>query len=264
MLEIKNLEFSYPQGNGFRMNKINFRVKRGEMVSIAGPNGAGKTTLVKVMSGLIDNYSGDVLVNGKDIKSLKPVERAKLIAYIPQSESYIFDFTVHGLVSMGRRPYTGPAGMLSRKDRDIIDSAIEETGLAGKKDRKFSTLSGGEKRAVLIARAVAQQADAVIMDEPSAYLDMGRQSSLMEWVRALNNRSKAVVFVTHSVNLASEYINRIVFMKNGGIISSGTPEEVITEKNLKDIYGIKNIEVRKNEKTGRPNVFLVPSESQDS
>jgi iron complex transport system ATP-binding protein len=257
LLEGKNIDFSYGP-DGFCLSSISLSIEKGEVVSLIGPNGAGKTTLIKIFSGLTSGYTGELLLNSKKFGEYKGVELAKFISYIPQVDMMTFDFTVEQLVSMGRRPFTNETGLLSKADIEIVRDTIDSFGLYNKKDLVYNNLSGGEKRMVLIARAIAQEAGLLLMDEPMTYLDMGHQVALMEKIMELNGRGRTVFMISHGINLAAEYVKRVILMKNGRILDDGTPEKVISDDNIRKAYGLKNFYIEKNRLSGRPNVIIVP------
>ncbi len=256
LLEAKNINFTYGRG-GFSLKSVNLSVNKGEVVSLLGPNGAGKTTLIKILASILGGFTGSVSVNSSPVGSYKGTELAKLISYIPQVDSYTFDYTVEELVSMGRRPYINEMGLLSQGDREAVKSVLDSFDLYGKRGEVYNNLSGGEKRMVLIARAIAQEAQLLLMDEPMTYLDMHHQSALMEKIMELNGQGKTILLISHGINLAAEYVKRVVFMKDGSIAADGPPDKVINEAKIREIYGLENFYIEKNRVSGRPNLFLM-------
>jgi iron complex transport system ATP-binding protein len=256
-LTAKNVCYSYGAGQ-FSLKNINFGLRQGETLAMIGPNGAGKSTLMRILSGLLKGYAGEVSISGNDIKKMDGAALARLISYIPQSSEHAFNFTVEEIVAMGRRPYINPGGSLKPGDIEAVKSAIEGIGIYGKRSAKYSTLSGGEKRMVLIARAIAQDTPAVFMDEPMTFLDIQHQSMLMEAIVGLNRSGKSVLLISHGINLASEYASRVAIMKDGLIVTSGTAKECINMENIRAIYGFDNFDIADNPRTGRPNIFIAP------
>jgi len=258
MITAKNISYKYPENGGFKLKNVSIKLERGSFAALAGPNGAGKTTLIKILAGLINGYEGRVSLAGKDIKQFSARDFARQVSYIPQGESYVFDFTIYDIVAMGRRPYINEAGVLKNTDRQAIDAALHAFELYEKRGRKYGSLSGGEKRMVLIARSMAQEAGILLMDEPTTFLDLQHGSALMEKLLLMNKTGKTVLMISHDINLAAEYIKRMILIKEGAIVFDGPAQKAIDKKRLKEIYGVENFVVQKNSVTGRKNVFLVP------
>ena len=260
VLEAKNINYSY-EDKGFSLKGVTLSLEQGESAALIGPNGAGKTTLVKILAGLNSGYRGEVLLEGKKIAEYSAAKRASLISYIPQIDNMTFEFTVDDIVSMGRRPYINETGTLRKLDKEKVTEAVCYFGLEAKRTHSYNALSGGEKRMVLIARAFAQEAKLLIMDEPLTYLDVKNQSELMEHVHALNSTGHTILMISHGINLAAEYVKRVILMKDGAVEADGTPEAVIEEKTIKRVYGLENFYIENNKKTGKPNLFMVPGKA---
>jgi iron complex transport system ATP-binding protein len=257
VLETFDLNFKYKHG-GFGLKSISFGIKKGDFTALMGPNGAGKTTLVRILSGLLDDYSGEVMLDGTDMRKYSAIKKAALLSYIPQADNMAFDFKVEEIVAMGRRPYINERGALSANDREKIKLAMNYFGLYEKRSESYNFLSGGEKRLVLIARAIAQETGVIILDEPLTYLDIRNQSELMEHLMRLNEGGHTIVMISHGINLTAEYAKRIVVMKEGKIEADGRPAEVLTEKVMREVYGMNNFYIENNSRTGTPNLFMVP------
>jgi iron complex transport system ATP-binding protein len=258
MITADGINYKYPENGGFKLIGVSLKLERGSFAALAGPNGAGKTTLIKILAGLISGYEGGVTLEGKNIKQYSAGEFARRVSYIPQAESYVFDFTIYDIVAMGRRPYINEAGALKNADREAVNAALQAFDLFEKRSRKYGSLSGGEKRMVLIARAMAQEAGILLMDEPTTFLDLQHGSALMEKLLLLNKTGKTVFMISHDINLAAEYIKRMILIKEGSIVFDGPVQEAIDRDRLKEIYGVDNFVVQTNSVTGRKNVFLVP------
>jgi iron complex transport system ATP-binding protein len=258
MIAAENINFKYPENGGFKLKDVNLSLEPGSFAALIGPNGAGKTTLIKIMAGLIGGYGGRVILDSKDIRNYSARIFAGKVSYIPQGDGGIFDFSLFDIVAMGRRPYINEAGMLKKTDTEAIDAALDAFGLFPKKHRKYGSLSGGERRMALIARAMAQEADILLMDEPTTYLDMQHGSELMEKLLQLNGAGRTVLMISHDLNLAAEFIRRVVFIKEGGIVFDGPAGEGVREDRIKELYGIENFTIQENRKTGKKNVFLMP------
>lgn len=257
LIEINNLNFKYFE-NGFNLENINLKFEKGKIISLIGPNGAGKTTIAKILSGIIDGYDGIVLIDGKDLKKLDFKERAKRIAYVPQIFNTIFDFEVREILLMGRRHNSNGFGLMKKIDFEIIDEVMQDFGLYEKKSKKFSTLSGGEKRMVLIARAICQGAEFIILDEPVAYLDLHHQVNLINILLKLNQNGKTIFLILHDINMASEISDEMILLYKGKIIKKDIPQNVINDETIKNYYGIKNFIIKSNPVTLKPNIIIVP------
>jgi iron complex transport system ATP-binding protein len=257
ILEAKNIGYSYEDGD-FSLKDVSFFLNEGESAALIGPNGAGKTTLVKILAGLTRGYTGNVFLAGKPVNGYTNTQRASLVSYIPQIDNLTFDFSVEDIVGMGRRPYINETGALKKSDRDKVAEAILYFGLDSKKTHSYNSLSGGEKRMALIARAFAQEAKLLIMDEPLTYLDVKNQSELMEHISRLNNTGHTILMISHGINLAAEYVKRVILMKDGRVEADGSPHEVIEESVIRRVYGLENFYIENNKMTGKPNLFMVP------
>jgi manganese/zinc/iron transport system ATP- binding protein len=230
-LEVHNLSVAYQ--NKPVLWSIDFSLTPGKLTAIVGPNGAGKSTLIKAVLGLIPKTAGDVLVNGKPVESVR-----KSVAYVPQRESVDWDFPIQvfDVVLMGRYPSLGLFKRPGAADRERAMKAIEETGLAGFEKRQISQLSGGQQQRVFLARALAQDADLFIMDEPFAGVDAATESSILEVLRKLRNQGKTVFVVHHDLQTVAEYFDEIL-MLNLTQMAFGPVQSVFTRENLQKTYG---------------------------
>jgi iron complex transport system ATP-binding protein len=256
-LEINNLSFSY---NGFAaLEDINLEVGFGEVLGIVGPNGSGKSTLLKCMNRILKTEQNSVLINGRGIESIGLKELAKLMGYVPQSTRNIFPFTVFDVVLMGRRPYI--QWSLGKKDKKLVANILEYLGIGDLGMRYFNELSGGEQQKVIIARALAQQPDVLLLDEPTSSLDIKHQLEIMCILRRLAQSNHfSVIISIHDLNLACRFSDRVLMIKDGCIFAVGTPESVITENNIESVYGIKS-NVTKSV-LGLPQVIPLESETE--
>ncbi|MDR1902193.1 MAG: ABC transporter ATP-binding protein [Treponema sp.] len=227
---------------GFRkqavVHDINLSAEQGSLLVLAGPNGAGKSTLLRAMAGLIKPLGGRVLIDGRDIAGLSRRERARHIAFLPQSPLPPWPFTVWELVSQGRY---SQGGFFSRNEGDqaAAERAIAEAGLSGFENRPVTELSGGEYQRVLIARAMAQESSWMLLDEPVNNLDLKHQLMVMELCRSLSRAGKAVVISLHELRLAGRYADSIVLLANGRIRASGSSGEVLRADLLRDVFDLK-------------------------
>jgi len=236
-LEIQGLTVRY--GDFTALSAASLSVYSGEVVGLVGPNGAGKTTLIKALSGSAPVKSGAVRVLGKDLFQLRERERARFLAVVPQARSLPQDFTVRQMVLMGRTPYLGWLGVPSRQDYERVHWALESTRMMELADRPVGALSGGEQQRALLARALAQDAPVLLLDEPITYLDIKHQAVLLNLVYELAHaHGIAVLMVLHDLNLVALYADRVALLVAGRVRALGTPIEVITPERLADAYDI--------------------------
>lgn len=232
-LQVKNLEFSIDKKE--ILKDISFEIPKGSFVGIIGPNGSGKSTILKNIYRLYKPDSGQILLDNKNLLNMKDKDCAKEIAVLAQESNSQFDFTVEQIVKMGRYPYKSVFEDYSKKDLDMVTDMLKRVGLEDYVGRSFSKLSGGEKQRTLIARALVQDTEFLILDEPTNHLDIGYQIQLMDLVKSLNITTLSAI---HDMNMASMYCDYLIVMKDGKIKNCGSVKEVITEKMLKEIFGV--------------------------
>ena len=217
---------------------LSFTVQPSEMFIIIGPNGSGKTTLIKALAGLLPISNGRISIDGRPLRQYKKKELARLIAYVSQSIADDSPFTVSEMVLMGRSPYLGVLGVEGETDLALARQAIEYAGLTHLADRPVSRLSGGERQRAQIARAICQRPQVILLDEPTAALDMAHQVRMMEILAGLRaERETTVVMVSHDINLAAMYADRLLLLVDGRIAACGPPEAVINTDVLSKAYG---------------------------
>ena len=234
MLKIQSLSASY--GSRQILHNISLDVQSGEVLALIGPNGAGKSTLIRAASGVIP-HTGNVRTNGDNFASLSPMQRAKYIATVPQAVSMPPAYTVWETVLLGRTPYLGFLGQVSEKDEEIARQSLQRVSALPFVDRRIGELSGGEQQRVLLARALCQSTPILLLDEPTAHLDLQYQVSLLELVRDLAHKDNfAVLVALHDLNLAAHYADRIALMVAGNIKAMGSPKEVLQPKLIADAY----------------------------
>lgn len=232
-LQVKNLKFSIDKKD--ILKDISFDIPKGSFVGIIGPNGSGKSTILKNIYRLYKPDSGKLILDNKDLSTMKDKDCAKEIAVLAQESNSQFDFTVEQIVKMGRYPYKSVFEDYSKKDMDMVNNMLKRVGLDDYSNRSFSKLSGGEKQRTLIARALVQDTDFLILDEPTNHLDIGYQIQLMDLVKSLNITTLSAI---HDMNIASMYCDYLIVMKDGKIRKCGSVEEVITSDMLKEIFGV--------------------------
>jgi len=231
-------DFSFRVGKKEILRNVSFSVRRGEYLSIVGPNGAGKTTLLKCVDRLLRGGTGRIEVVGRPLRSYSQRQLARLISYVPQADGRVFPFTVEQFVFMGRYPYLSPFATLGVEDRRAVHDAMSEAGVSGFADRRLNTLSGGERQKVFIAAALAQQAQVLLLDEPTTFLDYRHQAEIRDLLARVNDVSGVtIVAVTHDVNRAALDSDRIVALSEGQVVFAGLPEEIMDAGVLERIYG---------------------------
>ena len=235
-IEVRNLSFSY--GEREILHDISFSVGEGEYLSILGSNGVGKSTLFKCMLGLLKGYSGEITIDGTNISEMSISQLSKCIAYIPQYTSPTFNYSVEDIVLMGTTAGSSPFRTPKAEEMKRVDAALEKTGISSMRNRCFHHLSGGERQLVIIARALAQNARILMLDEPTASLDFGNQMLVLRQSRALANEGYTIIQTTHNPEHSYLYSDRIVALKNGSILAAGTPDNVIREDIISRLYGL--------------------------
>jgi iron complex transport system ATP-binding protein len=237
-LSAANVSFSYDGTDAVSADSL--AVAPGEFISLIGPNGSGKTTLIRLLAGVIPPKSGAVSLFGRDLRLVPRREIARSIAVVPQETSSVFPFTVEEIVLMGRFPRLGPYGFETKADLDVARDAMRLTGTLDFAARPIDELSGGERQRVIIARALAQEARVLLLDEPTAYLDLKHQVEISALVKSLQrSQSLAVVAASHDVNLAAAFSDRLVLLKSGAVFAQGSPRDVVTPAVLSAAYEIE-------------------------
>lgn len=234
MLKIQDLSASY---HGHQvLHDVSFEVANGEVLALIGPNGAGKSTIIRAASGVLPS-TGSVRTNGNDFHSLDPMQRAKYIAVVPQAISLPPAFTVWETVLMGRTPYLGFMGSASTHDEELVRDSLSRVNALSLSERRVGELSGGEAQRVLLARALCQSTPILLLDEPTAHLDLQYQVSLLELIRELAHKENlAVVIALHDLNLAARYADRVALLVGGKLNAIGTPREVLTPETISNAY----------------------------
>lgn len=236
-LNIHQINVSY--GNKQILFGVDAMVHPGEVAALIGPNGAGKSTLIRAVSGVLPVQTGSIFINGYDLLQLHPQESARLLSVIPQARNLPPAFTVREIVKMGRTPFIGWLGNLTRDDESIVLSAMERTGTIDLADRRIGELSGGEQQRVLVARAIAQQPKVMLLDEPTTHLDIAYQLSLMELiVRLAHEDHLAILMAIHDLNLVTRFADKVLLIVQGKMISSGSPANVLSEDILSSAYQV--------------------------
>jgi iron complex transport system ATP-binding protein len=241
------------------VHDVDLHVDAGEVVGLVGPNGSGKTTLVRVASRALKPATGRVLVAGVDPYELPARRAAQRVAVVPQDVVPVFSFTALEVALMGRAPYRSGWSLGAGDDWSLVRRAMETTGVSDLADRPIEELSGGERRRVVLAQAIAQDAPVVLLDEPTTHLDLRHVVDLHLVVRRMaNDEDKAVLAIFHDLTLAASVCDRMYALADGRTVAEGTPEDVVTPTLLADVYGV-DAEVLSNPVNGRPMVALGPT-----
>ena len=235
-LTIENLSFSY--GRRQVLRELSFSADKGQLIAVLGPNGVGKTTLFRCILGMLRKYSGRILVDGSDVRSLSPRELAHRLAYIPQSHGHSFEYTVRDMVLMGTSHELGTFAAPREEELAKADAAMARLGIDAMAHKIFAHLSGGEQQLVLIARALAQGSRTLLMDEPTASLDYGNQNLVMTQARALADEGYCILISTHTPQQALWYADRALALLDGRVAAFGKPAEVMDEKLIEALYGL--------------------------
>jgi len=254
VIEVEDLGFSY--GEGFVLKGVTFQVKEGEILGVLGPNSAGKTTLIRLLSKVLTPQEGRVRLLDRDLRTLSRMEVARVVAVVGQESPLFFPFTVEQTVLMGRYPHSRGLFFESERDLAIAYEAMEATGVLYLSRKYVDELSGGEKQRVGIARALTQKPRILLLDEPTAHLDLHHQIEVMGLLRRLNReQGVTVVIVSHDLNLALDCCHSLLLLNKGRVQKIGPPEEVINEETIEELYGCKVL-VKRNPLTGKPHVLV--------
>ena len=237
MLNMEGISFSYREKPV--LQDVDLEVCKGEIIGILGPNGCGKTTLLKLLNRNLKPQKGRVLMEGVDLEEVSKRKIARQIAVVPQSNEIRFAFTVRDIVSMGRMPFLSQFQGESRDDMRIVEEAMEKTSIREFADRLISNMSGGERQRVIIARALAQRPEVILLDEPTLHLDINHQFEVLDLVRRLSQEEGlTVVIVSHDLPMVVKYCDRMVLIHDHRIHALGTPQEVLTPENMRTVFNI--------------------------
>lgn len=236
-MEVKHVSFSY--GKNTILSDLSFAVKEGNITTVMGANGCGKSTLFSLMTKNQTPGKGKILLEGKNIANLRFIDFAKRVSIVHQYNSAADDITVERLVSYGRTPYQKMLGTRTKEDEELVERAMEVTGILPYRDREIAALSGGQRQRVWIAMALAQNTKILFLDEPTTYLDIRYQLEILELVKKLNREyGITILMVLHEINQAITYSDEVIGLKDGSIVIQGKPQEVITAESMKELYGV--------------------------
>ena len=255
-LRTKGLSYAYADKN--TIEDISLEVRCGEFVGIIGPNGSGKSTVLKNIYRALKPDCGEILLDGENLLSMPYKKSALKMAVVGQENDIPFDFTVEEMVAMGRNPRKKLFDIDTAEDRAMVHHALEHLGMENMAERSYLRLSGGEKQRVLLARAVCSECDFFVLDEPTNHLDISYQLEIFDFIKRLDITVLAAI---HDLNMAALYCDRIYVLKDGHIVLSGTPEEVLTEENIFNIYGVYS-KVTKNSENGKLSISYFSGHSK--
>jgi len=251
---IEDLSFKYDTDEVLK--NIDLEIPRGSFVSILGPNGSGKTTLLKNICNILKPDNGKILINNREVSNYKYKELAKIIAVVHQNSDIQFDFSVFDIVLMGRFPYTSRFKGENSKDVEIAKEAMINTGTWELREKGINEISGGERQRVMIARALAQEPEILILDEPISNLDIKYQVGILELCKRLNKEKGLTIIMTlHDINLAGRYSDYLILLDKGRIKIMDVPEKVLTKENISNVYGIKVDILKRN---GDKTPYIIP------
>lgn len=237
------------------LQQVTLDFQGGGFAGVIGPNGSGKTTLLRLISGVLQPWEGSVSLFGSSLSSLSRREVARAVGVVPQESFFAFDFTAFETVLMGRSPYLRRFEFETDEDRRVALEAMELTDTIHLKDRSINGLSGGERQRVVIARVLAQKPRILILDEPTSHLDINHQLEVCQILERLNSQGLTVVVISHDLNLAGQYCQRLILMDRGKVVASGSPGEILIPSLIEKVYGVKPV-VQPNPLTGAPLILL--------
>lgn len=259
LVEARQVAFSYPH---FHLTAMNFSLRRGELLAIVGPNASGKSTLLQLLAGLLESEAGAILLEGRPVRALGLRERARRIALVHQESPLLFPIRVLPFVLQGRHARLGLLGLETTADLGIAYNALQTTRSAHLAERLVQELSGGEKQRVVLARALAQQPELLLLDEPTLHLDIGFQTELLRLVQSLARRERyGVALVTHELNLAAEFADTVLLLHHGRQLRYGPPAEVFERELLEQVFETE-LDVFPHPETGRPRINLRGAETE--
>ena len=241
----------------FALRDVNAYARRGDLVGILGPNGSGKTTLLRLLGGLLRPMSGRIVLDGLDLQTLRRSEIARRMAFVPQETHLAFDYTVLEMATMGRYPHLEAFEIEGPADLEIARESLRATGTLHLASRLFNTLSGGEKQRVVIAGALAQSPEILLLDEPTASLDLAYQLEIRSILDRLNTERGITIFVsTHDLNLAAALCRDLVLLHRGAVLASGPTRDMLDPALVRELYGVE-VDIQINSKTGQPTIVPV-------
>jgi len=251
MVKIDGIRFSY--GNHEALKGLDIEGRKGQFIGLIGPNGSGKSTLLRCINGILKPNIGSIMVDGQDVTKLKLSELAQVCGNVPTEFPDDFNLTVLDLVFMGRYPYVQALWWEKKEDEDIVVQALKDFNVYDLKERKIGEISSGEKQRTLLAKAVVQTPKIMLVDEPSAHLDLKYKLESMEHLKGLVNNDMSIIVASHDINLLVKYCDKVIILSKGQIVAYGEPNEVITPELIRDVYGVVAEVYRNN-----GDIFIIP------
>ncbi len=258
-IETQNISFSYNTKEVIK--NISLALEQGEFLGIIGPNGAGKSTILKILGGILKAKKGTVLVLNRDMDTMDQKQRAQKIAFVPQETHFALNFSVEDIVLMGRFPYLRAFQRESKNDLEAVEHALGHADILEFRKRPINSLSSGERQRVVLARALAQQPEILLLDEPTSHLDLHHQYAIMEFLKKMNTEGMSIIIVNHDLNLASLYCERLVLIHEGSVHSEGTPRILLNEETLRNVYRT-NVKIITHPQKNVPQIFLYSKEEE--
>ena len=255
-LTVENINFKYDSNDDWALHVDKLNLTTSVVTCIVGPNGSGKSTLLRIAAGILKPSDGTVTLDGNELHSMSRRTVARTMGYLPQESPTLYDYTVDDVIQMGRYAHQKGLVAVNSNDADIVSAAIKTVGLTKYHNRILSHLSGGERRRALIASVLAQQPQLMLLDEPTSGLDLHHASGIFKLLSSLAQDGPGIVIVTHDINLASLFCDRIIILKNGAIKADGTPNKIITTDIMQSLYG-KDILVQQHPTVDRP--IIIPA-----
>jgi len=238
-ITVKGLTYRYRGQKSDVLRGISSSFSEGKVTALLGPNGSGKTTIFRILFKVLDSYKGSVHVDGRDLRRMSLAELSELMSWVPQEEDSLFPYSVGEYLMLGRAPHLGFFSVPTREDEKVVVKTLAELGIPRLRHRDTMGLSGGEKRLVFIARALVQEPQVLILDEPTAHLDMGNKAKVLGAIREAADSGKTVIFSTHDTNEASLVADDVKILNGGEIVKEGDPRKVLTKEVLRSLYGVK-------------------------
>ena len=236
---LKKIKYTYHESTDTVLHNISLHIPKGLITSLLGPNGSGKTTLIDILLGWRNPDEGTILVKGKDLSTYARRERSKLISLVPQNEPIQFSFTVLDYVLFGRAPYLPPLGIPGKEDVEIAYEALKTVRLQSSYNRSITSLSGGERQLVMLAKSLAQQPEILLLDEPTSSLDPGNTEKVLGILQKLGEKGLTILYSTHDPSSAAQIADYIVMLRDGRVFLADNSESLLTSENLTNLYGAK-------------------------
>jgi iron complex transport system ATP-binding protein len=253
---VDTISFRYEPGVPI-LRELSCTVRKGEFLSIVGPNGSGKTTLLRLLDRILIPQSGRIMLGGQNIQKLSRSEIARKIAFVPQDGGIHFPYTVYEVVLMGRSPHIRGIAFENAHDREIAETVMTQANITHLADHPVTNLSGGERQRAIIARALAQEPEILLLDEPNAHLDIAHQLGIFRMLKRLNTESGlTVVSISHDLNLAATFSDRVAMLLGGSLVALGTPREVLTEEKIRDVFHT-NVVIDRHPSADVPRITLI-------